>query len=77
MIPDFDDFADAVHRYVRDLAARENAANAKTFDRWLVNGMKGRLVKRDGIVSIEPCDPKHDGELRIIDYGRSGTLRLE
>lgn len=41
-------------------------ADEMTVDRWIVGGMVGRLVRRNGgPVEIEPCDPAHDGELVI------------
>jgi hypothetical protein len=38
------------------------------FWRWMVTGMRGRLIRfNGGPIEVVNCDPKHDGELLVTD----------
>lgn len=44
-------------------------ADERTVEQWMLNGMKGRLVRRgDGPVTVDPCDPDDDGQAVIFEY---------
>ncbi len=43
------------------------AADEQTIDRWLLGGMIGRLVRRNGgALEVDTSDPQHVGELVIF-----------
>lgn len=42
----------------------------KTIERWMLDGMKGRLVRKKPLdpITIEPCPPGEDGQFTVFVY---------
>lgn len=58
-------WAERIHR---------SEVDERAVERWLMGGMVGRLVRRNGgPIEVEACDPEHDGELRIHELEDDGA----